>query len=155
MAAQTSRDRKKAKMEEMEDTVKELYQKNETLMKECRKLQGINKRLINENADLQNKLTKTSCCQCKNGIVDCKPSTEPAVFTESPLPQGKGVQSATILNRLQTTSLIANLILTYLLYQTSCQTSTQNSTLISLKNSLKVYCKRSPQIWKQFLQKER
>lgn len=143
-------------MEEMEDTVKELCMKNDALIKECRKLREINKKLINENAELQNKVTPcSSCCANKNRLVDCTPSNGPAVSITNPLPQGQGVQSATILNRLRTTLVVMNLVMTYLLYQTSSPNSTQTSTLKCLKNSPKVSSKTSPLILKQFLQKEK
>ncbi|KAF5306163.1 hypothetical protein FQR65_LT07439 [Abscondita terminalis] len=54
VAAQTSRDRKKAKMEEMEQALQELFYKNEELMKECKELRNSNKRLAEENSQFRN-----------------------------------------------------------------------------------------------------
>lgn len=158
VAAQTSRDRKKQKMDEMEAALTELMAKNEKLMSECEKLKNLNKKLSTENDELRRQFTLSQCSQCdrsQNRPVDCNLSTGPAVSTTHPLPQGKRIQSAAVLNRRQTTLVMLKILLTCLLCQTSSPISTQNSTLTSLKNSLKVYSKISPQTWKQLLQKDR
>ncbi|GLV34074.1 X box binding protein-1 [Carabus blaptoides fortunei] len=63
VAAQTSRDRKKQKMDEMEATLEELMEKNEKLMSECEKLQSLNKKLSTENGELRRKNTIGSCSE--------------------------------------------------------------------------------------------
>lgn len=56
VAAQTSRDRKKAKIEQMETAIQQLFNKNETILAECEKLKQANERLQAENAELQQRL---------------------------------------------------------------------------------------------------
>ncbi|KAL7736417.1 hypothetical protein ACLKA6_014878 [Drosophila palustris] len=52
VAAQTSRDRKKARMEEMEYEIKELTEKTEILQNKCESLQSINESLLAKNHKL-------------------------------------------------------------------------------------------------------
>ncbi|XP_034105471.2 LOW QUALITY PROTEIN: uncharacterized protein LOC117568754 [Drosophila albomicans] len=52
VAAQTSRDRKKARMEEMEYEIKELNEKTEILQNKCESLQSINESLMAKNHKL-------------------------------------------------------------------------------------------------------
>ncbi|SPP74882.1 blast:X-box-binding protein 1 [Drosophila guanche] len=52
VAAQTSRDRKKARMEEMEYEIKELTDKTELLQNKCESLQSINESLLAKNHKL-------------------------------------------------------------------------------------------------------
>lgn len=56
VAAQTSRDRKKAKVEQMETAIQQLFTKNETIIAECEKLKQAYERLQAENAELQQRL---------------------------------------------------------------------------------------------------
>ncbi|RZC42248.1 bZIP 2 domain containing protein [Asbolus verrucosus] len=67
VAAQTSRDRKKAKMDQMEKAVQELFTKNEVLLEECEKLKKMNERLSAENAELRTKLTSVPPSAARNG----------------------------------------------------------------------------------------
>ncbi|XP_063377834.1 X-box-binding protein 1 [Cydia fagiglandana] len=53
VAAQTSRDRKKAKMDEMETKIQELADRNERLISEVESLKALNERLLSENAALR------------------------------------------------------------------------------------------------------
>jgi hypothetical protein len=53
VAAQTSRDRKKAKMDDMEYRVKNLEDANERLISEVTSLKALNERLLSENASLR------------------------------------------------------------------------------------------------------
>ncbi|EDW73808.1 uncharacterized protein Dwil_GK19655 [Drosophila willistoni] len=52
VAAQTSRDRKKARMEEMDYEIKELTDKTEILQNKCESLQAINEALLSKNQKL-------------------------------------------------------------------------------------------------------
>ncbi|KAH8372857.1 hypothetical protein KR009_006593 [Drosophila setifemur] len=56
VAAQTSRDRKKARMEEMEYEIKELTDKTEILQNKCDSLQAINESLLAKNHKLDSEL---------------------------------------------------------------------------------------------------
>lgn len=53
VAAQTSRDRKKAKMDEMESRIKQCMDMNERLVSEVESLKALNERLLSENAALR------------------------------------------------------------------------------------------------------
>lgn len=53
VAAQTSRDRKKAKMDEMESQIKQFMDMNERLLNEVASLKALNERLLSENATLR------------------------------------------------------------------------------------------------------
>lgn len=53
VAAQTSRDRKKAKMDDMESRIKQLEDRNEQLVKEMESLRALNERLVSENMSLR------------------------------------------------------------------------------------------------------
>ncbi|CAH2086811.1 unnamed protein product [Euphydryas editha] len=53
VAAQTSRDRKKAKMDEMEARIKQCMEMNERLVSEVETLKAMNERLLSENATLR------------------------------------------------------------------------------------------------------
>lgn len=53
VAAQTSRDRKKAKMDEMEAKIQEFMERNERLISEVESLKALNERLLSENATLR------------------------------------------------------------------------------------------------------
>lgn len=57
VAAQTSRDRKKVKMDEMEYRIQTLETNNEKLMKEMASLKALNERLISENESLRKQLS--------------------------------------------------------------------------------------------------
>ncbi|XP_030572562.1 LOW QUALITY PROTEIN: uncharacterized protein LOC115771130 [Drosophila novamexicana] len=56
VAAQTSRDRKKARMEEMEYEIKELTEKTEILQNKCESLQSINESLLAKNQKLDSEM---------------------------------------------------------------------------------------------------
>ncbi|KAL4714019.1 hypothetical protein ACJJTC_008373 [Scirpophaga incertulas] len=53
VAAQTSRDRKKAKMDDMEHRIKHLEEANERLTSEVSSLKALNERLLSENVSLR------------------------------------------------------------------------------------------------------
>ncbi|GBP26190.1 X-box-binding protein 1 [Eumeta japonica] len=53
VAAQTSRDRKKAKMDDMERRIEQLEEAKERLSEEVASLRALNERLVNENAVLR------------------------------------------------------------------------------------------------------
>lgn len=74
VAAQTSRDRKKAKQEQMETAVQQLFNKNETLLAECERLKEANERLQAENTELHQRLQSPQC-QCQNRTVVCAPES--------------------------------------------------------------------------------
>lgn len=60
VAAQNARDKKKVKMDEMEETIRLLEQKNRALTKQNEQLQAENQRLLAENETLKNNNTLTT-----------------------------------------------------------------------------------------------
>lgn len=107
VAAQTSRDRKKAKMDEMEDNIQKLMDSNERLTSEMASLKALNERLLSENTKLRSEAAARNVAGTQ----------VPAEST----PQQKG-GSPTALRA-------ARLLLTMcLLSQTSSHTSTLKST---------------------------
>ncbi|CAD7088922.1 unnamed protein product [Hermetia illucens] len=58
VAAQTSRDRKKARMEDMEHTIAMLTQQTEILQNKCDSLQAINESLLSKNEKLDHQVEK-------------------------------------------------------------------------------------------------
>lgn len=159
VAAQTSRDRKKAKMETMEATLKEVMDKNEQVLEECENLKRMNQKLMEQNAELTRKLQEpcTGCSQ--NRLVDSVAQNRlgSAVSTDvCPLPKGvlAEQESAATLGQPQATAALLKIVLACLLYQTCSTNSTKTSTFSHLSSSLIASYKISPQIWKQLLQKQ-
>ncbi|KAJ8930725.1 hypothetical protein NQ314_016454 [Rhamnusium bicolor] len=151
VAAQTSRDRKKAKMEQMEHALQQLFSQNEALMAECEKLKVSNERLTEEKTELYNRLQMPCANCCQNRTVECEAqngSTESLL-----LPQGKATHSAAALNN-QLAVMLWKIILTCLLYRTCSMNSTQKSTLTLWSNSHRAFFKISPETWKQLLRKQ-
>lgn len=66
IAAQTSRDRKKAKMDQLEESVTELKQQNDVLSSQISELKKQNESLIDANKELQKMLsTRSFTCTCQ------------------------------------------------------------------------------------------
>lgn len=78
-AAQTSRDRKKARLEQLEDAVKRLQEENDVLHEEVRGLKNDKESLTKENSELREELWSLRVGSANLG---------PAVSTINPLPQG-------------------------------------------------------------------
>ncbi|XP_073812072.1 LOW QUALITY PROTEIN: X box binding protein 1 [Musca autumnalis] len=123
VAAQTSRDRKKARMEEMESEIKELTARTQILVNKCESLQAINDSLLEKNQkldmevetlrqqlqELQNKQQQQDQQQQRTMVSTCAGCesllTGSAVSKNTdPLQQGsnpKDFQSTQALNKLQ------------------------------------------------------
>lgn len=156
VAAQTSRDRKKAKMEQMELALKELFQRNEKLTIECENFKITNKRLQEENEELNNRLKGVTCLNCgsiQNSTVECNAHNGSAV-SDNLLPQGVSKHSAAALIPAQTNAALWKIIIACLLYQTFSKNLTEMSILSRLNNSHKVFSKISPQTWKLLLKRQ-
>lgn len=155
VAAQTSRDRKKAKIEQMETTIQELFDKNESLMKECENLRAINARLTSENEQFQAQLTTgLYCSNCKqNRSVECvveRGSAETLLR-----PRGTATHSAAILpvNRDSVTALW-KIVLACLLYQTCSTSLTEMSILHRWNKSHRASLRISQETWKRLLRQQ-
>ncbi|XP_018562260.1 LOW QUALITY PROTEIN: uncharacterized protein LOC108904264 [Anoplophora glabripennis] len=97
VAAQTSRDRKKAKMEQMEQALQQLFSQNEALSAECENLKVTNQRLTEENAELYSRL-QAPCENCtQSRTVECEVQNGSTVSTLQP--QGRTTHSAAALNK--------------------------------------------------------
>uniref|UniRef100_A0A6P7GJS1 X-box-binding protein 1 n=1 Tax=Diabrotica virgifera virgifera TaxID=50390 RepID=A0A6P7GJS1_DIAVI len=116
VAAQTSRDRKKAKMEQMEQALQQLFVKNESLLVECKNLKLANQKLQQENTELYNRLQAPclSCAQAQNRSVGCESLNGSTASLL--LPKGRVTHPAAALSKQQTMVLL-KIVLTCLLYR--------------------------------------
>ncbi|XP_022916011.1 X-box-binding protein 1 [Onthophagus taurus] len=156
VAAQTSRDRKKAKMEQMEQALKELYDKNHDLMAECERLRATNEKVLAENRNLHNQLQRVPCPNCgtQSRPVECDDQSG-STETPNPQPQGLVRHSAATLSRRQSSVMaVQKIAAAYLLYQIFSMSSTATSTSPRWKKSPKAFSKISPQTWKLLLKRQ-
>lgn len=148
-------------MEQMEHALKELFNKNETLIAECKALREANEKLLAENTELHNRLSATPCANCNHqnrSTVECDDGQRgSAVSLINDLqPKGLSTHSAAA---LETTAAVAvaalwKIVLVCLLYQTCSMSSTQVSTLNHWNNSLRASLKISPEIWRRLLKRQ-
>ncbi|XP_026758006.2 X-box-binding protein 1 [Galleria mellonella] len=129
VAAQTSRDRKKAKMDEMEHRLQEFMEANKRLTSEVESLKALNERLLSENAALRSEAAARTVAGAPG----------PA---ESPQ-QKDGPPPAIRAARMLLTML--------LLSQTSSRTSTLKSTSIASINLQTPYYKKLAQVLQERL----
>lgn len=150
MAAQTSRDRKKARMDQMEKALQDLFNKNETLLEECMEIKKLNERLSFENAELRTRLS-APCASCyQNRPVECETQRGSA---ESLLrPKGTVTHSAAALK--QQSAALLKIVLACLLYRTSLTNSTTTWTSHHLNSSRKASFKISPETWRLLLKRQ-
>ncbi|XP_033191509.2 LOW QUALITY PROTEIN: X box binding protein 1 [Bombus vancouverensis nearcticus] len=99
VAAQTSRDRKKAKLDELEETVRTLREQNELLTQECSMLRSQNEILVTETKRLRKEReTKNAgefvCSMCQNRVGCAVSSLGSTVSPTHPLQQGGTTQLA-------------------------------------------------------------
>lgn len=170
VAAQTSRDRKKAKLDELEDTVRSLREANELLTRECTMLRSQNEALLLETKRLKQEEdskeeVKTKlldlkddrlCTMCQNRV-DCGvPSTRSAVSLD-PLQQGGTLyptKSLTQKRNVQESSgaaLLFKILTLYLLSRNYLTRSKEMITMKDSKNSSRVFLEKLPPKWKQTL----
>lgn len=129
VAAQTSRDRKKAKMDEMEHRLQEFMEANKRLTSEVESLKALNERLLSENAALRSEAAARTVAGAPG----------PA---ESPQ-QKDGPPPAIRAARMLLTML--------LLSQTSSRTSTLKSTSTASINLQTPYYKKLAQVLQERL----
>ncbi|XP_015124985.1 X-box-binding protein 1 [Diachasma alloeum] len=159
VAAQTSRDRKKAKLDELEETVRALHEQNDLLSEECALLRSQNEALIAETQRLkseskspsensQSASSVTYCESCQNRVACVKPTLGSAA-SPNPLPQGGKTQSAPALT--QNATVILKILTLYLLSRSSLEIFKGTTTSSDSKNSPRAFCERLPLKWKQIL----
>jgi len=179
VAAQTSRDRKKARMEEMDYEIKELTDKTEILQNKCDSLQAINESLLakNHKLDSELELLRQELAELRQqqqhntrsisqsiaiaGAEGCA-STHlgSAASKADPLPQGiqqVDTQSSArpLAEQLKSSKSLASLwkvVALCLLYKT-CLATTKSSTSSASKSWPKVCSQISQQTWKQALER--
>ncbi|OXU23727.1 hypothetical protein TSAR_006512 [Trichomalopsis sarcophagae] len=165
VAAQTSRDRKKAKLDELEDAVRQLREQNDRLTKECSILRMQNESLVTETRRLKQdnkelmelkerkeEPTATTCATCQARVGCTVPALGSAVSPLNPLQQGGTVQTARALTLSSSASILLKILTLYLLSKTCLANSKPTTTTSSdSRSSPKAFCERLPLRWKQVL----
>ncbi|XP_053984833.1 X-box-binding protein 1 [Hylaeus volcanicus] len=156
VAAQTSRDRKKAKLDELEETVRNLREQNELLTQECAMLRSRNESLVTETKRLRKerdvKNAEESICSMCQGRVGCAVSSLGSTVSPTyPLQQGGTTQLASSLMLTPGAAILLKILTIYLLLKNCLVTSKETITSSDSKNLQKVFCERLPQKWKQIL----
>ncbi|KOC66652.1 X-box-binding protein 1 [Habropoda laboriosa] len=120
VAAQTSRDRKKAKLDELEETVKALREQNELLSQECVMLRSQNEVLVAEtkrlSKDREARNAGDFVCSMCQGRVGCAVSSLGSTVSPShPLQQGGTTQLASPLTLTPGAAILLKILTIYLL----------------------------------------
>lgn len=141
----------------MEDALKELFKRNESLVLECNQLRTRNKQLIDENAQLHSKLEQSWCTNCNQNRTVERDSQSGSAASENLPPQGLETRSAALLNSKRAHQAFWKIMLACLLYRT-CSTSSIRTGQTSIWNRLsslqRASSKISPETWKQVLRKQ-
>lgn len=159
VAAQTSRDRKKAKLDELEETVRLLRKRNERLEEECSVLKTQNESLVTETKRLkqdkefsEKKESKEQVCSmCQSRVDSTVPALGSAVSLIDPLQQGGTVQTAQPLTPTPSATIFLKILTLYLLSKTYLANSKETNTWSDSKNWQKAFCEKLPPKWKQTL----
>ncbi|KAI4490134.1 hypothetical protein M0804_004316 [Polistes exclamans] len=156
VAAQTSRDRKKAKLDELEETVRILKQRNDVLSQECTILKSQNELLVSEAKKLRREretsnMSEQLCSSCQARVSCPVPSLGSAVSPQNPLPQGGTVQSMSSLTLTPGATILLKIMTLYLLSKNYLEISKGMITSTDSKNLRKAFFEKLPQKWKQIL----
>lgn len=168
VAAQTSRDRKKARLDELEETVRTQKERNELLTQECAMLRSQNELLtsqnewlLNENKRLRNERDAAMrntlpdqqqpiCSTCRTRVDGAVPSLGSAVSPNDPLPQGGTAQSASRLTRTPRATVLLKFLTLYFLLK-SCSAPSKAPTLCDSKSWRRASYEKSAQKLRQIL----
>uniref|UniRef100_A0A1A9WDV8 X-box-binding protein 1 n=1 Tax=Glossina brevipalpis TaxID=37001 RepID=A0A1A9WDV8_9MUSC len=179
VAAQTSRDRKKARMEEMENIINVMTEKTDILENKCQSLQAINDSLLEKNRKLdaeveqlkeqlqllqsqqqqmQNKITTSLGYESLlNGSAVSKNTDPQQQGSKDSQPQQEAI-AASKLKQSQNVASLWRIIALCLLYKICCCPTMKSMTGPSIiqnlmpetwKSLLKACSQISPQTWKQ------
>ncbi|XP_015177463.1 PREDICTED: X-box-binding protein 1-like [Polistes dominula] len=156
VAAQTSRDRKKAKLDELEETVRILKQRNDVLTQECALLKSQNELLVSETKKLRieretSNMSEQLCSSCQARVGCPVPSLGSAVSPQNPLPQGGTVQSMSSLTLTPGATILLKIMTLYLLSRNYLEISKGMITSTDSMNLRKAFFEKLPQKWKQIL----
>ncbi|XP_070166768.1 X-box-binding protein 1 [Polyergus mexicanus] len=160
VAAQTSRDRKKAKLDELEETVKTLRERNEQLAQECTMLRSQNESLSGETKrlrrekDMRNETgdqQQQYCSACQARVGCAAPLPGSAVSYDYPLPQGGSAQPASCLTLTPGATVLLKILTLYLLSRSCLATSRAKDMSSDSKNWPRALCEKLPPEWKQIL----
>ncbi|XP_012275124.1 uncharacterized protein LOC105696891 [Orussus abietinus] len=152
VAAQTSRDRKKARLDELEETVKLLREKNDDLTRQCAALRSENEALIENVKRLkrekeEGKANDQFCLACQ-GHVGCTAfPTGSAASPKYPQPQGGAIQPASSLAWAQRLVELLKIMTFYLLLKNCSETLTMTTTSNVLKSLQRVFYEKLQQKW--------
>lgn len=160
VAAQTSRDRKKARLDELEETVKTLRERNEQLVQECTMLRSQNESLLSESKRLRRERDMRSatgdqqqqyCSACQARVGCAAPLQGSAVSPDYPLPQGGSAQPAPCPTLTPGATVLLKILTFYLLSRSCLTISRAKDPSSDLKNWPQVLCEKLPAEWKQIL----
>lgn len=158
VAAQTSRDRKKAKLDELEEAVRTLREKNELLVQECAMLRTQNDTLLGETKKLMRERDARStgdqqyCSLCQIRVDCAVPSLGSAVSpTDDPLPQGGTAQPASCLTLTPGATVLLKILTLYLLSKNCLATSRATNISTGSTSSPRAFYERLTPRWKEIL----
>ncbi|XP_026296366.1 transcriptional activator hacA isoform X2 [Apis mellifera] len=156
VAAQTSRDRKKAKLDELEETVRRLREQNELLTQECSMLRSQNEVLITETKRLrkEREIKNTEdfvCSMCQSRVSCAVSSLGSTVSSTHPLQQGGTTQLASTLTLTPGATILLKILTIYFLLKNCLVNSKEMIISNDLKNLQKAFCEKLQQKWKQIL----
>lgn len=146
VAAQSSRDRKKARLEDLEIQAKALREKNDALTLQCHNLQREKAQLATENEELRNKLSKLERNHQTQSVC-CSTQVEPAEFSINPLPQGWALQQA--MGPKAQVLTMCRIVMFCLLSQISSIVSMEMCASLIWMNWHKVYSEKLQKTWTQ------
>lgn len=139
MAAQTSRDRKKAKMDDMEDRMSRLEETNAKLVSEMKSLKELNERLMSENSQLRKQVAAAPA----RSVVSANSSGS---AESRPLPKEEFAQTAV---RAESMTALYQLLTLILLSKTSSPKSIPTSISIASNSWPTSYLEKLTQTLKE------